>query len=106
MTLKQLREHKIVKFLSNKYVLITLVFIVWMLFFDENSYLTQRDLNKEKFKLEKSIKYYNKEITKDKKIIKQLKDSNQLEKYSRETYFFKRDNEDVYIIEFDTIKKK
>ena len=106
MTLKQLRKHRAVKFLSNKYVLITLVFIVWMLFFDENSYLTQRDLNKEKFKLEKSIKYYNKEITKDKKVIKQLKDSNQLEKYGRETYFFKRDNEDVYIIEFDTIKKK
>jgi len=104
MTLKQLRHHKIVKFLSNKYVLVLLVFVVWMIFFDENSYLTHRELNKEKSKLEKSIKYYNHEISKDKKIIKQLKDSNMLEKYGRETYFFKRDNEDVYIIEFDTIK--
>jgi cell division protein DivIC len=106
MTLKQFRHHKLIKFFTNKYVLIILVFIVWMLFFDENSYLTHRELNKERAKLEKSIGYYNKEITKDKKIIKQLKDSNKLEKYGRETYFFKRDSEDVYIIEFDTIKKK
>jgi len=104
MTLRQFRHHKVVKFLSNKYVLVLLVFVVWMLFFDENSYLTHRQLNKEKSKLKKSIQYYNKEISKDKKIIKQLKDSNMLEKYGRETYFFKRDNEDVYIIEFDTIK--
>jgi len=104
MTLKQLRHQKIVRFLSNKYVLVLLVFVIWMLFFDENSYLTHRELNKEKSKLEKSIQYYKKEISKDKKNIKQLKDSNLLEKYARETYFFKRDNEDVYIIEFDTIK--
>jgi len=105
MTFKQIRQNKLVKILSNKYVLILLVFIVWMLFFDENSYLTHRDLNKEKDKLEKSINYYSKEIAKDKKIITQLKDSNKLEKYGRETYFFKRDSEDVYIIEFDTVKK-
>jgi len=104
MTLKQFRHNKAVKFFTNKYVLILLVFAVWMLFFDENSYLTHRGLSKEKSKLEKSIQYYNQEILKDKKIIKQLKDSNMLEKYGRETYFFKRDNEDVYIIEFDTIK--
>jgi len=105
MTLKQIRQHKLVKILSNKYVLILILFIVWMLFFDENSYLTHRDLNKEINKLEKSINYYSKEIVKDKKIITQLKDSNKLEKYGRETYFFKRDSEDVYIIEFDTVKK-
>ncbi|MCF6213599.1 MAG: septum formation initiator family protein [Flavobacteriaceae bacterium] len=105
MTLKQFRHHKLVKIISNKYLLILFVFIVWMLFFDENSYLTHRDLNKEKAKLEKSIKYYSKEIEKDKKTINQLRDSNQLEKYGRETYFFKRDSEDVYIIEFDTVNK-
>jgi len=104
MTLKQFRHHKLVKFLSNKYVIVLLVFIIWMLFFDENSYLTHHELNKEKSKLENSIQYYKKEISKDKKVINQLKDSNMLEKYGRETYFFKRDNEDVYIIEFDTIK--
>jgi len=105
MTFKQIRQNKFVNILSNKYVLILIVFIVWMLFFDENSYLTHRDLNKEINKLEKSINYYSKEIARDKKIINQLRDSNKLEKYGRETYFFKRDSEDVYIIEFDTVKK-
>lgn len=105
MTFKQIRQNKFVNILSNKYVLILIVFIVWMLFFDENSYLTHRDLNKEINKLEKSINYYSKEIARDKRIINQLRDSNKLEKYGRETYFFKRDSEDVYIIEFDTVKK-
>jgi len=105
MTFKQIRQHKWVKIISNKYLLILLLFVVWMLFFDENSYLTHRDLNKEKSKLEKSIHYFTKEIVKDKEIIKQLKDSNKLEKYGRETYFFKRDSEDIYIIEFDTVNK-
>jgi len=105
MTFKQILQNKFVNILSNKYVLILIVFIVWMLFFDENSYLTHRDLNKEINKLEKSINYYSKEIARDKKIINQLRDSNKLEKYGRETYFFKRDSEDVYIIEFDTVKK-
>ncbi|MFK5889782.1 MAG: septum formation initiator family protein [Flavobacteriaceae bacterium] len=105
MIFKQIRQNKFVNILSNKYVLILIVFIVWMLFFDENSYLTHRDLNKEINKLEKSINYYSKEIARDKKIINQLRDSNKLEKYGRETYFFKRDSEDVYIIEFDTVKK-
>jgi len=105
MTLNQIRQQKWVKILGNKYILILLVFIVWMLFFDENSFLTHRGLNKEINKLEKSIRYYSKEIEKDKKIINQLRDSNLLEKYGRETYFFKRDSEDIYIIEFDTVNK-
>lgn len=105
MKLKQIQQHKLVKILSNKYILILIVFLFWMLFFDENSYLTHRDLNKEIDKLEKSIQYYQSEINKDQSVINQLKDSSLLEKYGRETYFFKRDNEEIYIVEFDTIKK-
>lgn len=105
MTFNQFRNHKLIKFISNKYLIILILFIIWMLFFDENSLKTHQDLNKEKAKIEKSIQYFQNEIDKDKSIIKQLKDSTLLEKYGRETYFFKRDSEEIYIIEFDTIKK-
>jgi cell division protein DivIC len=38
-------------------------------------------------------------------MIKNLQDSLQLERFAREKYLMKKENEDIYIIEFDTIKK-
>lgn len=96
------------KFASNKYVLVLLVFIVWMLFLDNYSYLDHRLLNNQIDELNRQKEYYKKEISNDQINIKQLKDPAQIEKYAREKYFMKKDSEDVYIIEFegDTIKKK
>lgn len=105
MTFKEFRKNKVVKFLSNRYVLILLLFLVWMLFFDENSYINHRELNKEIDKLEKANEYYEKEMKHDKKIIKNLENSDSLEKFAREEYKMKRKDEDIYIIQFDSVKK-
>jgi len=105
MTFRQFRNKPIVKFLSNKYVVIILFFVVWMLFFDENSFINHHELDKEINKLEKSTDYFKKEINKDKKIIKNLQNPDSLEKFAREEYRMKKKNEDIYIIEFDTIKE-
>ena len=96
------------KFASNKYVLVLLVFIVWMLFLDNYSYLDHRLLDNQIDELNRQKEYYKSEIETDQKNIKQLKDPAQIEKYAREKYFMKKDSEDVYIIEFegDTLKKK
>ena len=105
MTFKQFRNKPIVKFLSNRYVIIILLFIIWMLFFDENSYMNHRELNKVIQKDEKTIDYYKKEIRNDEKDIRKLKNPDSLERYAREEYRMKKKNEDIYIIEFDTLKK-
>ena len=105
MTFKQLRNNKIIIFISNRYVIIFLLFLVWMLFFDENSYINHRELDKEINKLEKSNEYYQSEMEHDKKIIKNLEAPDSLEKFAREEYKMKRKDEDIYIIEFDSIKK-
>jgi len=105
MTFKQLKENKLIRFITNRYVLILSVFIVWMLFFDENSYLVHREFNTEINELETAIDFYKKKIKEDKKTIHSLQDSLQLEKFAREQYLMKKENEDIYIIEFDTIKK-
>ena len=89
------------KFLSNKYVLILLFFIIWILFLDNYSYLDQRVLNKQIDELEDNKKYYQDEIKKDQENIKHLKNPNQIEKYAREKYYMKKDSEDIYIIEFE-----
>lgn len=96
------------KFLSNKYVWVTLSFLVWMVFLDNYSYFEHRFLNKQIKELEDNATYYQKEIKKDKQNIKQLKNPMQIEKYAREKYYMKKDSEDIYIIKFDsdTIKKK
>ncbi len=96
------------KIISNKYILITLFFIVWMLFLDNYSYLDYRYLNNQENALEDNKAYYQQEIDKDNKNIKLLKNPDQIEKYAREKYFMKKDSEDVYIIEFegDTLKKE
>lgn len=105
MTFSQFRNKKVVKFLSNKYVLILFFFIVWMLFFDENSYINHRELDKEIRKLENANDYYKKEIEADSRIINNLNEPDSLEKYAREEYKMKRTDEDIFIIEYDSVKK-
>ncbi len=105
MTLKQFKNNPMVRFLSNRYVIILLVFIVWMVFFDENSYFIHRDLNKEIDQIEGATDYYQREISKDKKEIGDLQNPDSLEKFAREKYHMKKKDEDIYLIEFDTVKK-
>jgi cell division protein FtsB len=63
-----------------------------------------RVLNKEIEELEDNENYYINEIKKDSLKIKHLKNSNQIEKYAREKYFMKRENEDIYLIEYEKDK--
>ena len=75
-----------------------------MLFFDANVELN-REFKKEIKELNTTINFYKKEINEDKKTITELQDSLQLERFAREKYLMKKKNEDIYIIEFDTLKK-
>lgn len=76
-----------------------------MLFFDENSYLMHKEFNKEIKELNTWIEYHKKKIAEDKQTIKNLQDSLELERFAREKYLMKKKDEDIYIIEFDTIEK-
>ena len=106
MTFKQFKNKPIVKFTTNRYVIILAVFIVWMLFFDENSMLNHREFNKEINKLKSEQDYLNNEIKQDKELIDKLKDKEELEKFAREEYHMKKENEEIYLIEYDTLDKK
>ena len=97
-------NHKLLKYLWNKYVLILMVFLVWMLFLDNYSYLEHQKLNKKLDELNGSKSFFEKEIKKDSLEIKQLKNPVEAERYAREAFLMKKDNEEIYIIETDTIK--
>lgn len=107
MSWSELRTKKWFKILSNKYLIIIVAFSIWMLFFDSNSWLVQRKLGHEIKTLKSNKAYYQKEIEQDKKTIEQLNSEEGLERYARENYFMKKDDEDVFIIEYeDSVKAK
>ena len=104
MKLKELRKKFWFRFFSNKYVLLILIFAVWMIFLDSNSWFIHHELDQEINELKDNKEYYQKEIAKDRTIIKQLQDSLELEKFARQKYYMKRPNEEIFIIEYDTLK--
>lgn len=97
------------KFLSpfkNVFIVILIIFCIWMLFFDTHNLFLHRELNKEINKLEQEKEYYKKEIDKDEKELKSLSNDEGVEKYGRERYKMKKENEEIYLIEYeDSIKK-
>ena len=100
-------KYPFLKIIVNRYILVLIFFLIWMLFLDNYSYMDQRQLNKQIDELQDNKKYYQEEIKKDNQSIKLLKNQDQVEKYAREKYYMKKDSEDIYIVEFesDTIKK-
>ena len=86
-------------FLKNKFLLAGSFFLVWMLFFNEKDLVTEikrRDKLKE---LQKSEEHLSELIKDTKKELGQLKTNAQtIEKYAREKYLMKKDNEDLFII--------
>ncbi|HEX9828359.1 MAG TPA: septum formation initiator family protein [Flavobacteriaceae bacterium] len=98
---------KYFKGFKNIFVIILVVFAIWMLFFDANSFLIHRELNKEMDALEAEKEYYKNEIEKDKKAIQELSTDEGIEKLAREKYYMKKDNEEIYIIEYeDSLKNQ
>ena len=72
---------------------------MWLVFFDSNNILTNlRTLDKLN-DLKKDKKFYIDEVKKDSILIQRLLyDTLELEKYARERYLMKKDNEDVYLV--------
>ncbi len=85
--------------MRNRYVIILFFFVVWLLFFDSNNLLIQRRQMRELRQLQRDKVYYQQKIAEDKRKLKELEsDSKSLEKFAREQYLMKRDNEEIFII--------
>lgn len=98
---------KIIGIAKNKFVLATLLFAVYLTFFDSNSLIYQYRLKSSLNKLQYEKAFYQSEIEKDRKVTEMLThDTAALEKFAREKYLMKRDNEDIFlIIDEDSDKK-
>jgi cell division protein DivIC len=89
--------------LKNKYLLTAAGFIVWILFFDSRDLITSHFREKgELNRLETSKTYYEHQIATTKQELEQLKSNpSLLEKYAREKYLMKKDNEDLFLVRGD-----
>lgn len=86
--------------LKNKYLLASAFFIIWMFFFDPKD--VGSDLNRRaKLKdLQRTERNLDQQITDTRKELYLLKTNAQtIEKYAREKYMMKKDNEDLFIVD-------
>ncbi|MCY1532604.1 hypothetical protein D9M68_678870 [compost metagenome] len=86
-------------FFSSKYSLAIAGFVVWMMFFDRNDMISQYEYRTEVNKLRLEKDFYVTETASVKKDLAELDSNlNSIEKFAREKYFMKKDNEDIFII--------
>ena len=90
---------KIITIIFNKYIIATIVILLWVIFFDKYNLIFRHQLKSQLKELKKDKKYYTDEIKKNKEAIFELTtDSKTLEKFAREKYLMKKDNEDIFVI--------
>ncbi|TAH43754.1 MAG: septum formation initiator family protein [Bacteroidetes bacterium] len=83
----------------NKYFITALGFIVWLSFFDRNNFITTASYRSQLHKLQSEKEFYETEITRNKEDLIELRTNRaNLEKYARERYLMKRDNEEIFVI--------
>lgn len=91
---------KVFNFFTNKYLLTSVAFVVWMTFFDQNDWMTQKDTQKQLQDVKDHIGFLTAKTEEMEQDLKLLQTNpERLEKYAREHYRMKRDNEDLYVIE-------
>lgn len=91
--------NKIPSFLRNRYSITALIFLIWLFFFDQNNILGQLEYRMELGKLEDDKAFYQEEIQKTIADLEELKSNpKSLEKFAREKYLMKKDNEELFVI--------
>jgi len=87
------------KLILNKYFYTGMAFLIWMSFFDQDNFVEQYRLSSQLSDLRMQKAWYLKEIDKNHENIKQLEtDTTYLEKFAREKYFMKKDNEEIFVV--------
>ncbi len=87
------------KHITNRFIIAVIIFLIWIIFIDDNSLIYLHGLDKDINELEQKKEFYQKGIKQQKKELKDLKNDQKLQKYAREKLLMKKEGEDIYIIE-------
>ncbi|SDM49077.1 Septum formation initiator [Daejeonella rubra] len=98
---------RILDLIRNKYLIAGVAFLTWMLFFDRNDLMSQYEYRTQLNKLEAEKEFYTFESAKAVKDLNELTtNQSKLEKFAREKYLMKKENEDVFVIIQEEAKKE
>lgn len=79
-------------------IMVVLIVLIWTAFFDEESLMRRHELGNRIEELEIERAELSERIEQDKRKISELENNKQLEKFAREEYFMKKENEVIFII--------
>lgn len=93
------KRFRVPAFLRNKYIVCGVFFFVWLLFLDRHNILSQYQLYTEVNQLESQKAFYRQEIDRARQDQYELLSSpEKLEKFAREQYRMKKEEEDLFIV--------
>ncbi|MCY1719600.1 septum formation initiator family protein [Prolixibacteraceae bacterium Z1-6] len=96
---KGFTESGIYKIISNKFVIASVLFLTWIIFFDENSIVEHVESKQQLNDLVQQKAYYKERIASDKQKLEDLSlGKEELEKFAREQYLMSKPGEDVFIV--------
>jgi len=92
-------DRKITKRVRFEIIFTSVLFLLWLLFFDSDNFIKQREDQHKLDQLTEQRDYLKQKIKADKQKIEELKtDNKNLEKFAREEFLMKKENEDIFII--------
>lgn len=86
------------RWIRNKYVATTLVFLIWMTFIDNNDFFRHYGLLKRLKEVRREYRDKQEQVADTKRQLQELRNKKTLEKFAREQYLFKRNGEEVFVI--------
>jgi cell division protein FtsB len=93
------RKFKLPAFLKNRYAITAIVFLAWITFFDQNNLITQIQYRMELNQLEEEKTFYQEELKVIQSDLEELQSNpKSLEKFAREKYLMKKENEVLFVI--------
>ena len=101
--MKLFENYPALKWLTNKYVLTGLGFVIWMIFLDANNYFIHAELDQQIENLENDIEFYEETLTEERELLHQLETNPEaFERYARENFGMHKEGETITIIEYET----
>jgi cell division protein DivIC len=101
--MKLFEKYPALKWLTNKYALTGLGFVIWMIFLDANNYFIHAELDQQIENLENDIEFYEETLAEERELLHQLETNTEaFERYARENFGMHKEGETITIIEYET----
>ena len=92
---------KYLVYFKNKFILASTIFLIYALFLDDIDLFSMISHSNKLRKLEAAKVEVFQKLKKTKHTLRQLRYSSEIERYAREEKFFKKDNEDIFVISYE-----